>query len=273
MSGSKSSIDDQLSAAKLAIDTSLADVEIIALVGPYGYTVEKLREGKQLFLAADEAVHAQGRAESAQLAASKAVDAAKARAVKAYQDLAKIARATLPSTALPGLSLNRAMPQGANAFRSAASQLFDNAADIGSLAAYGYDAAKLAAESAKLTAFEDANRNQETAKTVAKAATVAQNEALKALNKWTAQYIKVARVALSAHPEMLGRLGVVSRVGPTDAQRAARKKKTVTAAPGKVEEGPALSAVVGQPAAPVEEPAQSTVEGPAQGKAEEPAQS
>ena len=231
MTNQKLTIDDQLSAAKLAIDISLADVEIIALVGPYGYTAEKLRQGKQLFLAADEAVHAQGRAASAQLAASDAVDAAKARAVKAYQDLAKIARATLPSTALPGLSLDKAMPQGTAAFRAAASQLFDNAADIASLAAYGYDAAKLAAESAKLTAFEDANRAQETAKTVAKAATVAQNEALKALNKWTAQYIKVARVALSGQSEMLGRLGVTARSGPTAAQRAARQKKTTTPPP------------------------------------------
>jgi hypothetical protein len=226
MSRPKSTTDDQLSAAKLAIDTSLADAEIRALVAPYGYNDKKLAEGRQLFEAADAAVNAQGRAESAQLAASETVDAAKAQAVKAYQDLAKIARATVAPTALPGLNLDKPMPQGTAAFRSAASQLFANAAAIGSLAEYGYDAAKLAAESAKLTAFEDANRAQETAKTVAKAATVAQNAALTALNKWTAQYIKVARVALSTQPEMLGRLGVTARVGPTAAQRAARKKTT-----------------------------------------------
>ncbi|MGC1378891.1 MAG: hypothetical protein WA821_21850 [Anaerolineales bacterium] len=253
-----STIDDLLSAAKLAIDTSLADAEIKALVAAYGYNDQKLAEGQKLFTAADAAVHAQGRAESAQLAASAALETAKAQAVKAYQDLAKIARATLDPTALPGLSLDRAMPQGVGAFRAAASQLFDNAASITSLAEYGYDAAKLAAESAKLTAFEDANRAQETAKTVAKAATAAQNDALTALNKWTAQYIKVARVALSGQSEMLGRLGVVSRAGPTAAQRAARQKKTVAATPSaasKAEEGPA---------APVEEPALSKAEEPAQ---------
>ena len=224
MTNSTLTIIDQLGAAKLTIDASLADPEIKALVGARGYAIEKLFQGKELFIAADAAVSAQKLAESAQLAASAALAAAKPLAVDAYQALAKTARATLPPASLPGLNLGGRMPQRTDAFCAAANQLFEAAANLGVLAEYGYDAATLTAERAKISAYEDANRLQETAKSQAISATRAQDAALAALNKWLAQYIKIARVALRAHPEMLGRLGVVARVGPTAAQRAARQK-------------------------------------------------
>jgi hypothetical protein len=224
MSRPKSTTDEQLGAAKLLIDASLADAEIKALVGARGYSAEKLAAGRQLFEAAEAAVSAQNLAESAQLAATAALAAAKTQAIAAYQALAKTARAVLPPTDLPGLSLNKAMPQGANAFSAVAGELFANAASIASLTEYGYDPATLAAERAKISAFEDANRLQETAKSQTISASVTQKAALTALNQWTAQYIKIARIALRAQPEMLKRLGVVSRVGPTAAQRAAHKK-------------------------------------------------
>ena len=246
MTNSTLSINDQLGAAKLTIDASLADPEIKELVGAYGYNDQKLAAGKQLYETAHAAVTAQGIAESAQLAASDALAAAQTQAVDAYQALAKVARATLAPSALPGLNLGGRMPQGTNAFCAAAGQLFDAAASLGSLAEYGYDPAKLSAERAKVTAYADANRLQETAKGQAVTATREQNAALTALNQWTAQYIKIARVALRAKPDLLKRLGVVSRVGPTAAQRAARQKKT---------------------------PALSTVEGPATTTAEKPAAS
>jgi len=226
MTNSTLSINDQLGAAKLVIDASLADSEIKELVGAYGYNDQKLAAGKQIYETANAAVTAQGIAESAQLAASDALAAAQTRAVDAYQALAKVARATLPPSALPDLNLGGRMPQGTNAFCAAVVQLFDAAASLGSLAEYGYDAAKLSAERAKITAYADANQRQESAKSQAVSATKAQNAALTALNQWTAQYIKIARVALRAQPEMLKRLGVASRVGPTAAQRAARQKKT-----------------------------------------------
>ncbi|MGC1377355.1 MAG: hypothetical protein WA821_14080 [Anaerolineales bacterium] len=235
----KITTNDQLGAAKLVIDASLADAEIKELVGAYGYNDQKLAAGKQLYESANAAVTAQGIAESAQLAASDALAAAKTPAVDAYQSLAKTARATLPASALPGLNLGGRMPQGTNAFCAAAGQLFDAAASLGALAEYGYDAAKLSAERAKISAYEDANRLQETAKSRAVTATREQNAALTALNQWLAQYVKIARVALRAKPDLLKRLGVVSRVGPTAAQRAARQKKTPAASATNTVEGPA----------------------------------
>jgi hypothetical protein len=56
----KSTIDDQLDAAQVAIDNSLSDPEIMGFVGGYGYNAEKLAEGKALFDSAQAAVNAQG---------------------------------------------------------------------------------------------------------------------------------------------------------------------------------------------------------------------
>jgi hypothetical protein len=229
MSRVKNIISTQLSNAALAISNSLGDPEIKALLAPYGYNDEKLNEGQQLYDAARAAVSAQEDAAGAQQAATKALLAAQEQAAIAYQDLAKMARAVISDrTALARLGLNKQMPDSIGGFLAAAGTLFDNAPNLPELSKYSYDAAKLAAERAKITACFEANNNQETAKTVAKAATAAQDAAMDVLNKWLAQYIKVARIAMRAQPEMLGRLGVTARVSPTAAQRAARQKKTTT---------------------------------------------
>ena len=228
MSRPKSTIADQIGAAQLAIDNSLSDDEIKTLVAAYGYNAAKLLEGKQFLGAAQTAVALQERASGAQQNATLAFNAAKTQAVDAYQALAKVARAVIGFGDLAGLSLDGPMPRGATAFQTAARSLFTNAAALPLLAQYGYDDARFQAESAKLAAFDDANDRQEKAKGAAQQATLEQDAALEALNRWAAQYVKIARVALRAKPQLLEKLGVVARTSPTAAQRAARKKDTTT---------------------------------------------
>jgi len=122
-----------------------------------------------------------------------------------------VARAALGPADLAALGLSGPMPRGTDGFRAAAGQLFDNAASVPALAQFGYDAARIRAERAKLTAYENANQQQEAAKSVAQQATRDQTVALTALNKWTAQYIKIARVALREKSQLLEKLGVVAR--------------------------------------------------------------
>lgn len=211
MARPKSTIAEQLGAAQLAVTNSLADAEVKALVGSYGYTAEKLLEGQELFTAAQTAIAAQEQASGAQQAASEALAAAKTQATDAYQALAKVARAVAPKSALAGLGLTGPMPRASAAFQTAANSLFTNAATLPALAQYGYDAARIAAERAKIDAFAQADQAQEAAKGAAQQATRDQDAALTALNKWLAQYIKIARVALRAKPELLEKLGVAAR--------------------------------------------------------------
>jgi len=227
MPDSRSTIADKLKAASKVVSNTLADPEIKALVAAYGYDDAMLNEGQQLYDAARAAVSAQDNADGAQKAATESLVASKALAEEAYQHLAKVVRAIAPPSALARLSISGRMPPAVDDFLKAAGSLFDNAPNLPELAKFGYDAAKLTAERAKIDAYEAASNNRDIAKGAAQQATTQQDAALQALNKWTAQYIKIAKVALSG-TQLSEKLGVVARTSPTAAQRAASKKKTPT---------------------------------------------
>lgn len=204
-------IADQLSAAELAIRSSLADVEIQQLVAGCGYTIEKLGEGRLLFEVARATVHARELAAAVQLSAGYVLDNARREAFDAYQALAKVARAILSPAALSRLGLQGEMPRSASAFLVAAGTLFDNAPSMHALADFGYDAAGIAVERAKVEAFKAAYQKQETATDVARQAFAEQDEALSALNKWMTQYLEIAQVALREKPQLLEKIGVLAR--------------------------------------------------------------
>ena len=67
----------------------------------------------------------------------------------------------------------------------------------------------------------------------AQQATREQEAALSALNDWTAQYLKIARVALRDKKQLLEKLGVAARTTKTKAQRGAAKKAAATRAAKK----------------------------------------
>jgi hypothetical protein len=224
MPDSRSTIADKLKAASKVISNTLADPEVKALVAAYGYDDEMLNEGQQLYDAARAAVSAQDNADGAQKAATESLIASRAPAEKAYQDLAKVVRAVAPPSAVSRLGLSGRMPTAIGDFMKAAGSLFDNAPNLPELSKFGYDAAKLAAERAKIDAYEAASNNRDIAKGAAQQATTQQDAALQALNKWTAQYIKIAKVALNG-TQLSEKLGVVARSSSTAAQRAAAAAK------------------------------------------------
>jgi hypothetical protein len=217
MSKSQTTIAEQLTAAQVALDNSLADAEIQALLASRSYTAEKLAEGQALLTAARAARSAEEAALGTQQVATEALAPLKAQAVGAYQTLAKIARAIASPGVLAGLGLKGPMPLSVAGFLSAAGTLFDNAPTLPDLAAYGYSTAQLAAERAKITAYADANAVQEAAKGAARQAAREQAAALQALHEWMARFIKIARVALQDKPQLLEKLGVPVRTSPQPA--------------------------------------------------------
>ena len=111
--------------------------------------------------------------------------------------------------------------------------LFDNAAASGLLAAFGYDADRLAEERAKIEAFDTANQAQEMAKGASQQASQDQEAALTKMNEWVAQYVKIAKVALRGKKQSLEKIGVTARTSKTAAQRAAPTKAAATRAAKK----------------------------------------
>jgi hypothetical protein len=224
-------IAQRLNAAQLAIVNSLSDPEILELVGQYGYTVAKLEAGKELYESALEAVN-EGRAASGeQQASTQALAEAEKSARDAYQSLAKVARAVFgrDKGQLTALGLDGTAPKDTAGFIAAAYTLFDNAQSA-PLAEYGYDSARLQSECAKIAAYDEANQRQESAKGAAQQATREQDSALQALDEWTAQYLKIAKVALRGKKQLLEKIGVTARTSKTAAQRAAPKKSAATRA-------------------------------------------
>jgi hypothetical protein len=226
----KSSISEQLNAAQIAVTNTLADAEIQGLVTQYGYTPEKLSEGKALYDAALSAVNAQIAAAGSQFQATGNLKAAEEIAFDAYQALAKVARAVFINNParLAQLGLSGTMPRSTAKFLSAAYTIFDNANNVPEiktgLASFGYSEEKLAAEKLKITAYDSANQVQELSKGAAQQATQDQVAALKAMNAWFAQYIKIARVALRDKKQLLEKIGVAARTAKTAAQKNASKK-------------------------------------------------
>ena len=226
MSRPKQTIAQRLNAAQLAIGNSLSDAEIQSLVAEFGYPEAKLGAGNILHDAALTAVNASKAVAGAQQQSTQALAQAEKTARDAYQALAKVARAVFikDKAQLAALGLTGAAPKDTAGFLAAAYALFDNAQSVPALADYGYEDSKLRSERAKIAACDSANQNQEAAKGAAQQAAREQDAALKALDEWTAQYLKIAKVALRGKRQLLEKLGVRARTVKTAAQRAAPKK-------------------------------------------------
>ncbi len=223
-------IAERLNTAQAAISNSLADEEIQVLVSSYGYSSEKLNEGKVLFESAQAAVSSQKAAAGAQRQASQKLAEAEKSARDAYQALAKVARAIFKNykARLTALGLTGSAPRSTAEFLAAAASLFDNASGASDLAEYGYDEERLTSEREKIAAFDLANQKQEAAKGAAQQASREQDSALTSLDAWRAQYIKIARVALRDKRQLLEKIGIPARTTKTAAQRAALKKPAAT---------------------------------------------
>jgi len=226
-------IPQQLNAAQLAITNSQSDPEIKAAVAQYGYTTAKLNAGKALYDTALASVNAQKSGKGDQKTATADLKAAEKSARDAYQAAAKVARAALSKEDLTTLGLMGKEPRGTAGFIQAGYTLFDNADESGLLADFGYDEARITAERAKIEAFDTANQAQEMAKGVSQQAAQDQEAALKAMNDWVAQYLKIAKVALRGKKQSLEKIGVTARTTKTAAQRAAPKKAAATRAAKK----------------------------------------
>jgi len=230
----KTTIAGQLSAASLAINNTVGDAELQALVAVYGYTAVKIQQGQALYSAADDAVNTQNVAAGAQRQATLQARAAEQSARATYQALAQVARAVFmrDMAARATLGLVGSAPLVAAEFKAAANQLFDNAINIAAishtLALYGYDSERLTRERAALVAFSQADQAQVAAMGAAQQATRDQQAALTALSEWLAQYLKIARVALRDKPQLFEKLGGVARSSRTAAQRQAPKKAAAT---------------------------------------------
>ena len=233
------SISERLNKMQLAVSNTLGDPVIKDLVAAFGYGEDKLNEGKELYVNALMSSNIQTAFAGTQKDNTGKVLKAEKTARNAYQDLAKVARAIFKNdkAKLKMLGLEGKMPSRIGEFLGTAYTLFNNAEQVEEvkkeLAKYGYTDKKVAAEKQKITDYDVANQQQEAAKGSAQNSTREQDAALEKMDEWYAQYVKIAKVALKDHKELLEKLGVLARTVKTKAQRGAGKKASATRASKK----------------------------------------
>ncbi len=235
----RSSVPSNLNDAEIIITNASSDERILAAVGGVGYDSAKLAEGRVLLVDATAKKDARVARSGEQLAATAAANAARVLAEDAYQSYSTLARGEFKNSKqlLSVLGLDRPMPRSEAALIAAAKTLFENGMSNAEIKAamlkYRYDDPKLAAESAKVLAFEKANTDQMAAVGAAQHATEEQDRAMTRLTDWVAQFRKAAKIALKNNKQLLEKLGIRARSTKTKAQRGAAAKAAVTRAAKK----------------------------------------
>jgi len=207
--------------------------EIKAAMSEYGYTPAKYTHARELLATVKGDLADRTLDWGGQKVATVDERTAKQEAYAAYQGVAKIAGKVLKPAELAQLGLPDRQPRKTGAFISTAYTVFDNLLTTKALADYGYTPDKIAAERAKIEAYEQADQAQAEAIGTKEQGTQDLGAAFVELNAWATTYVRVAKVALAKKPQLLEKLGIKVRGSKTKAQRAAPKKAAATRAAKK----------------------------------------
>jgi hypothetical protein len=207
---------EQIEAARLLIDGTLASAEIQTAVAGYSYDAAELAVGKQKLTNTQTAVLNSNTRQGLQQAATAVFVTDEKSARSWYTDFTGDARAIFP-TGSPEralLQLNTgSTPKDYAGFVQQATAVYHAAknapADVqAKLLKRSWTPAKLAQAEAALAKVIVSNTAQEATKAAAQSATQVQKAALAELQTWTAEYKKFARKALRGNPQALEALGI-----------------------------------------------------------------
>lgn len=207
-------IAEQLKRAETALNNALDDSTIATLLAEYGYTIEKIREGKTLCQRAHDLHHAQEREYGEQRGATAAVAAARQQAEATFKAIFSIARVAFKNdiSAITDLGLNERRKDSMTGWIDQACQFYANALErpalMTKLANYKISADKLETGLAEINELETVRRQQDKERAQAQQSTKDRDRALDALDDWMDDFIAVARVALLSRPQLLESLDV-----------------------------------------------------------------
>ncbi len=203
-------IANAITAARQLIEVARNDAEIAAILAGRGYDAARLAEGLQLQEAAQAAFTARQSAMAAQKQTTAALAGADTTARQTYSDFRETARAILTSAAdRAALGLKGEAPRDAQKFVTQARAAYTAAREEpyrSALASFGYSSEAIAQAINTLDAFIIADEAQNAAIGAAKQATLDRNAAYKALDAWTRQFKRIAKVALRVRPALAKKL-------------------------------------------------------------------
>ena len=211
------SIDSFLNQAQVAIDNALATPQVQAYLTEFGYTPERIQEGKMLYEKALAAQQRQKAEYGEQVGATATLNEAWSTAKKSYMRLVKIARIAFKRNVGVAikLDLNGDRKQSLLGWLLQAKQFYTNALGdpevMNALGQYGMTSAKLEAAQAQMQAVEAADLAQEKEKGEAQSATKMRDGAIDVLDDWLDDFVAIARVALEEDPQLLETMGILER--------------------------------------------------------------
>lgn len=210
-------IDDFLFASRIMIENSLQDKGIKQALAAYGYTEEKLNQGKELYNKTEELHLARKMEYGEQIAATAELDAVWDQAEKQYMKTLKIARVALKenvrayeSTMLFG-DRKRSLSGWLEQARAFYSNILAEPDFLTAMSAYGYTQAKLEQEAALVDQVVAKHLAQKKEMGEAQEATEMRDKALDNLAKWISDFRAVVKVVLEENPQQLEKLGILAR--------------------------------------------------------------
>lgn len=203
--------------AGIAINNSLQNLKLQEMLDEYGYTTEKLTEGKSLLQHTIELDNVQAKEYGEQYQATNDLLDKKDAANKSYIKFIKIARIAMPEepAAWQALALWGERKESVPGWLAQAKQFYTNLSGnhnwLQKMAVYGITNEKLAEGEALVTQVEEALNTQKKEMGEAQEATRLRGEAVDILKAWYSDFIAIARIALEDKPQYLEMLGIIKK--------------------------------------------------------------
>lgn len=208
------SIDEKLNETQVALDNT-AHEEIAPLLADFGYTEEKINQGKALYEQAQLLHQTQKTEYAEQHDATQTVNQAWDTANKEYMRLVKVGRVAFQSNllALEKLGLFGRRKESLSGWLEQTNLFFTNAiADVDIIAGFanfGITQQRIEDGKALVETVESANTVQEKEKGEAQQATIDRDKAVDNMDQFMSDFRKIARIALEIKPQLLEMLSII----------------------------------------------------------------
>ncbi len=210
-------IDSKLLSAQVATSNSIANEEIKTMLAEFGYTEEKLLDGKNLYEETNALHITQKKEYGEQFEATEKLNKTVETAGKEYMKLVKITRVALKEekASLNKLDLNGKRKESFSGWLEQAetfySILLGDPVILSKLAEFNITEEKIQNAKTLLEAVKEQNKIQEMEKGDAQQATLNRDKKLDQLMDWMSDFKAIARIALEEKPQLLEKLGILEK--------------------------------------------------------------
>jgi hypothetical protein len=198
---------------KTALENSLSDESVKAELSKFGYTEEKIKEGKKLFTEAEALAFSQKKEYSEQIKATKNFNDAWDAAREMYYVASKTAQVAFKNNpdAKKLLGLDAERKQSISGWLSQTNLFYSNLISsndlINEISKYGYSKEKLESKFKVCENVSSLNIIQAKESGEAQDSTKVRDDKIDELFSWISDFKKIAKLALRAHPQWLEKIG------------------------------------------------------------------